>query len=80
MSVTIDITIDEDVVQTRLTRLEGFLAQPEIPLLHAGAEVKEFIQLYHEEFDGKWRGAHYMSGPRSGQWEKDVASDWQPTR
>ena len=76
MSVTIDITIDEDVVQTRLTRLEGFLSQPEIPLLHAGAEVKEFIQLYHEEFDGKWRGAHYMSGPRSGQWEKDVAADW----
>jgi hypothetical protein len=45
--------------------------------MHAGAEVKEYVQLYHEEFDGRWRGAGYMNGPRSGQWEKDVAADWQ---
>src|SRR3984893_1015008 len=78
MSVTIDISIDEGTVQAKLSRLDGFLAEPGVALLSAGYEVKQYVQLYHEEFDGKWCGTNYLSGPRSGQWEKDVAADWQP--
>lgn len=78
MSVVIDISIDEGAVTAKLDRLDGFMSEPGVSLLQAGYEVKNYIQLYHEDFDGKWRGSHYMSGPRSGQWEKDVAADWQP--
>lgn len=42
----------------------------------AAEGVKQFVQLYHQEFDGLWRGDHYMSGVKSGQFEESVATSW----
>jgi hypothetical protein len=77
MSVTIDIAIDEAALNAKLAALDGFLAAPGPQLLQAGYAVKEFVQIYHEEFHTGWRGDHYLTGPVSGRWETEVAADWQ---
>jgi hypothetical protein len=78
MSVTIEISVTEDTVTAKLASLDGFFSEPGAKLLEAAYAVKEFVQVYHEEFGTRWRGSHYMSGPVSGRWETEVAADWQP--
>lgn len=78
MSVTIDISIDQDTVTAKLESLDTFLTDPALALLAAGYEVKTFVQTYHEEFGERWRGGNYMAGPVSGRWENEVAADWLP--
>lgn len=77
MSVTIDVLIDEGALDAKLVALDDFLIDPERSVLSAGEAVKEYVQLYHEDFHTGWRGDHYLSGPVSGRWETEVAADWQ---
>src|SRR6266446_6975630 len=77
MSVIIEISIIEDTATVKLRELDSVLNNSGEVLFSAAQKVKDFVQLYHEGFDGSWRGSHYMSGPRSGEWEKEVAASWQ---
>lgn len=77
MSVTIEVTIDESLLDAKLTAMDNFLLDPSRLAFSAGQAVKEYVQLYHEEFHTGWRGDHYLSGPVSGRWETEVAADWQ---
>jgi hypothetical protein len=77
MSVTIQITVDEGALDAKLVALDDFLLDPGRRAFSAGQAVKEFVQLYHEEFHTGWRGDHYLTGPVSGRWETEVAADWQ---
>ncbi len=77
MSVSIEIFISQDTVTAKLEQLDGFMNDPGAALLVAGVEVRNALQLYHEELGSGWRGDHYLSGPVSGQWEKRVAESWQ---
>lgn len=77
MSVTIDISVTQDTATAKLEELGRWTGDPETLLMYAAHEIKDFVQAYHAEFDGRWRGDHYMSGPRSGQFEVSVADSWQ---
>ena len=77
MSVIIEISVTEDTATAKLNELGRVTGDPGTLLMLAAKGVREFVQLYHEEFDGAWRGSHYMAGPRSGEWERDVAASWQ---
>lgn len=75
MSVTIEISVVDESVSARLANIQGVLSDPSGLLREAAGDVKEFVQLYHEGFN--WRGDHYISGQFSGQFQKQVAEDWQ---
>lgn len=77
MSVTIEVTIDEGSLDAKLAAMDDFLLDPARLAFSAGQAVKEYVQLYHEEFHTGWRGGHYLSGPVSGRWETEIAADWQ---
>lgn len=80
MSLTIDISIDKDTATGRLDALGAICDNPGEQLRAAATAVYEFVKEYHINFGSKWRGDHYMAGPKSGQWQGEVAFDWQPPR
>ncbi len=77
MSVFIEISVTQDTATAKLAELGRITGDPATLLMMSAKKIKDFVQLYHEGFDGAWRGSHYMSGPHSGEWEKEVAASWQ---
>jgi hypothetical protein len=80
MSVSIEITVDQDTVTAQLDALEQFVDSPGDQLLTAATAVHDFVRQYHIEFGDRWRGDHYMAGPKSGEWQQSVVEGWQPAQ
>jgi hypothetical protein len=78
MSLTIDISIEQDTATSRLDAIGAICENPGEQLRAAASAVYEFVKEYHIEFGNRWRGDHYMAGPHSGEWQQAVAEAWQP--
>lgn len=78
MSLTIDISIEQDTATSRLDAIGSICENPGEQLRSAASSVYEFVKEYHIQFGNRWRGDHYMSGPKSGEWQQAVADSWQP--
>jgi hypothetical protein len=78
MSLSIDISIEQDTATIRLDAIGALCENPGEQLRAAAIAVYEFVKEYHIEFGSRWRGDHYMAGPKSGEWQQAVADAWQP--
>ncbi len=73
--LTITIAIDRDDLTPVLAQLDSIDTSE--ALLSAGKSVKDFLVQYHTDFEERWRGDHYMAGPHSGEWAREIPVAWQ---
>jgi hypothetical protein len=77
---SIELVIQRDTATPRVEKLKELFAHPTQYFEQAASEVVDFLRDYHTAFEERWKGGHYMQGPRSGEWAPLIPAGWQPPK